>query len=325
MTACLAFSTIHPQALDALFSAALARDMTVISGKTMMDCNAPKPTVRHAANRIRPVESADRKMAGQGAAGYAITPRFAVTSAKATRRCRRTTPGVSRPTDADTSVREHRRDRRGRPRFSRGHGLHRRLRPRRPAWRAVLFAHGIHLSERELARHSEAGATVVHCPTSNNFLGSGLFRYHHTRDSTRRSGSASAAISAVARRFRCSRQCATPISCRNWPAPHHRFRRLLLATLGNARLLRLDDEIGSPGPAAWPTLSCSIRRQRRAMASVTKLTKACTTAVPVADHGRRSRRGRNMGEGQAGEGANAGTVYLIRYRSHAVRLLPISN
>jgi guanine deaminase len=42
-----------------------------------------------------------------------------------------------------------------------------------------LFAHAIHLSERECARMSETGSAVLHCPTSNNFLGSGLFRYPH--------------------------------------------------------------------------------------------------------------------------------------------------
>ena len=40
-----------------------------------------------------------------------------------------------------------------------------------------LFAHGIHLSKRELSRLSEAGSAIVHCPTSNNFLGSGLFKW----------------------------------------------------------------------------------------------------------------------------------------------------
>ncbi len=44
-----------------------------------------------------------------------------------------------------------------------------------------LFAHGIHLSERECARLSETGSTVVHCPTSNTFLGSGLMRMSYMR------------------------------------------------------------------------------------------------------------------------------------------------
>ena len=38
-----------------------------------------------------------------------------------------------------------------------------------------LFAHGIHNTETEYDRWAESGASVIHCPTSNTFLGSGLF------------------------------------------------------------------------------------------------------------------------------------------------------
>ena len=45
-----------------------------------------------------------------------------------------------------------------------------------------LFGQGIHLSKRELHRLYVCESTIVHCPTSNNFLGSGLFDIGHTRD-----------------------------------------------------------------------------------------------------------------------------------------------
>ena len=38
-----------------------------------------------------------------------------------------------------------------------------------------LFGHAIHLTDRERARLREAGASLIHCPTSNAFIGSGLF------------------------------------------------------------------------------------------------------------------------------------------------------
>ena len=41
--------------------------------------------------------------------------------------------------------------------------------------RGALFGHAIHLTEREKARLVETGAALVHCPTSNSFIGSGLF------------------------------------------------------------------------------------------------------------------------------------------------------
>src|SRR5207247_5275878 len=48
-----------------------------------------------------------------------------------------------------------------------------------------FFAHGIHLSERELTRLSESGSTIIHCPTSNTFLGSGLMHFTHMRKADR--------------------------------------------------------------------------------------------------------------------------------------------
>jgi guanine deaminase len=39
----------------------------------------------------------------------------------------------------------------------------------------TLFGHAIHLSEREMDALSDSGSVAVHCPTSNLFLGSGLF------------------------------------------------------------------------------------------------------------------------------------------------------
>ena len=38
-----------------------------------------------------------------------------------------------------------------------------------------VFGHAIHLTDRERARLREVGAALVHCPTSNTFIGSGLF------------------------------------------------------------------------------------------------------------------------------------------------------
>jgi guanine deaminase len=112
-----------------------------------------------------------------------------------------------------------------------------------------FFAHGIHLSERELARLSEAGSAVVHCPTSNNFLGSGLFRYHHTRSSARPvkvglgcdiGGGTSFSMFATMRdAYVVSQLAGSRISA---------FDAFYMATLGNARLLRRDDEIGSLAP-----------------------------------------------------------------------------
>ncbi|MCG8407893.1 MAG: amidohydrolase family protein, partial [Phycisphaerales bacterium] len=109
-----------------------------------------------------------------------------------------------------------------------------------------LFAHGVHLSERELTRLNESGSAIVHCPTSNNFLGSGLFRYHHSRAKTRPvkvgigcdigGGTSYSMLQTLSDAYKVSQLAGDRISA---------FDGFYLATLGNARLLGIDGEIGS--------------------------------------------------------------------------------
>ncbi|MCB1461687.1 MAG: guanine deaminase [Nitratireductor sp.] len=250
ITSCLAFSTIHPVALDALFEEALQRGMALVSGKTMMDCNAPKGLSDTAETGYRESKELIAKWHGVGRLQYAITPRFAVTSSEAqleaTGVLKREHPDLILQThlsenDAEiaavansfpwskdyTDVYDH-------------YGL---------LSEKAFFAHGIHLSERELARMSEAGASVVHCPTSNNFLGSGLFRYHHTREAGRPvsigvgsdvgGGTNHSTLATLRDAYVVSQLVGSRITA---------FDAFYLATLGNSRLMHLDHEIGSLAP-----------------------------------------------------------------------------
>lgn len=247
ITSCLAFSTIHPVALDALFEEALQRGMALVSGKTMMDCNAPKGLSDTAETGYRESKELIAKWHGVGRLQYAITPRFAVTSSEAqleaTGVLKREHPDLILQThlsenDAEiaavansfpwskdyTDVYDH-------------YGL---------LSEKAFFAHGIHLSERELARMSEAGASVVHCPTSNNFLGSGLFRLHRTSEGDHPvnvgvgcdigGGMSYSMFDTLRDAFTVSQLVGSRISA------HEAFYR---ATLGNARLLGADGEVGT--------------------------------------------------------------------------------
>ncbi|MCG6856871.1 MAG: guanine deaminase [Salaquimonas sp.] len=247
ITSCLAFSTIHPVALDALFEEAQKRGMALVSGKTMMDCNAPKGLSDTAETGYRQSKELIDKWHGVGRLQYAITPRFAVTSSEAqleaTGALKREYPDLvlqthlsenhaeiaavanSFPWSKDyTDVYDH-------------YGL---------LSEKAFFAHGIHLSERELARMSETGAAIVHCPTSNNFLGSGLFRYHHAREAGRPvsvavgsdvgGGTNHSTLATLRDAYVVSQLVGHRITA---------FDAFYLSTLGNARLLHLDHEIGS--------------------------------------------------------------------------------
>jgi guanine deaminase len=247
ITACLAFSSVHPVALDALFSEAKSRSMALISGKSMMDCNAPPGLTDTPQSGYDESRQLIDKWHGIDRLQYAITPRFALTSSEPqlemTGALKREFPDLVFQTHLSENKAEIAAVAAAFP-WSRDYtdvydryGL---LSER------AFFAHGIHLSERELGRLSEAGASVVHCPTSNNFLGSGLFRYHHTRSGEYPvtvgigcdigGGTSFSMLETMRDAYVVSQLCGARISA---------FETFYLATLGNASLLHLDQEMGS--------------------------------------------------------------------------------
>jgi guanine deaminase len=113
----------------------------------------------------------------------------------------------------------------------------------------ALFAHGVHLTAGELRRLHQSGAAIAHCPTSNLFLGSGLFRLHGAKDRRRPvhvalgtdvgAGTSFSILQTLNEAYKVARllgECLTVEEA------------FFLATLGGARALRLDDRIGSLAP-----------------------------------------------------------------------------
>jgi guanine deaminase len=185
-TSALAFCSVHKACADALFAAAEARGMALVTGKTMMDRNAIPAVQDDPETGARESEELYKAWHGKGRLRYAVTPRFAITSSDAQLKLAgellASLPGALMQTHLSESPAEI--------------ALVRKLFPDAKDYADVydrfgllgersLFAHGIHLSERECARLSEAGATVVHCPTSNTFLGSGLMSMAHLRRAER--------------------------------------------------------------------------------------------------------------------------------------------
>ena len=179
-TSALVFSSVHKCAAEALFAAAEKEGMALTTGKTMMDRNA-RPDVEDDAETSG-IESAELIQAwhGRGRLHYAITPRFAVTSSDAQLAVAgdlvKDHPSLVMQTHLSESRREIETVAKLFPSAKDYTDVYDRfglLGPR------SLFAHGIHLSERECARLAEAGSAVIHCPTSNTFLGSGLFDLGH--------------------------------------------------------------------------------------------------------------------------------------------------
>ena len=185
-TAALAFCSAHKTCADALFAAAHRQGMALITGKSMMDRHAIPAVQDTVESSVRDTEDLHNTWHGKGRLRHAVTPRFAVTSTEA----QLTAAGELLRHLPGALMQTH---------LSESHGeiaLVARLFPDAKDYTDVydrfgllsersLFAHGIHLSERECARLSESGSSVVHCPTSNTFLGSGLMSMPHLRKDTR--------------------------------------------------------------------------------------------------------------------------------------------
>lgn len=181
-TTVAAYCSVHPQSADALFEEAASRDMMVIAGKVMMDRNAPDGLRDTPQSSYDDTKALIARWHGTGRARYAITPRFAITSSPEQMEM----AGALVREHPDCHVQTHLSENRDEIAYTC------ELYPEAQDYTDVyarydlltdrsLFGHCIHLSERETDAMAETGSVAVFCPTSNLFLGSGLFPYFRQR------------------------------------------------------------------------------------------------------------------------------------------------
>ena len=185
-TTASAYCSVHPQSAEAFFAESERRNTRMAGGKVMMDRNAPAGLTDTAASGYADSKALIAKWHGRGRQLYAISPRFAITS----------TPGQLEAAGAlsrehpDCLVQTHISENLAEIAFTR------ELYPDCRDYTAVyerygllgpksLMGHSIHLDESERQRYADAGAVAVSCPTSNLFLGSGLFDWRGLRDARR--------------------------------------------------------------------------------------------------------------------------------------------
>lgn len=255
-TAALVFSSVHRVAAEALFTAAGLRSMAIATGKTMMDRNAPATVLDDADTGGRDTEALIGRWHGRGRLRYAISPRFAITSTEAQLRVSgdllKAHPDCLMQTHLSESRREIETVRALFPNDRDYTAVYERFDLLGPT---SLFAHGIHLDDDECRRLAETGSAVVHCPTSNTFLGSGLFDLGHVGDPRRPvtfglatdigGGTTYSMLATMGEAHKVAM-----LSGRRLPA----VRAFYLATLANARLLHWDAEIGSLDAGKWADL-----------------------------------------------------------------------
>ena len=246
-TSALAFCSVHKTCADALFAAASQRNMALVTGKTMMDRNAISAVQDDPQTGARESEELYASWHGKGRLRYAVTPRFAITSSEAQLQVSgellASLDGALMQTHISESPGEI--------------AMVRKLFPNARDYTDVydsfgllsdrsLFAHGIHLSERECARLSESGSSVIHCPTSNTFLGSGLMAMPHLRKPPRPvhigvatdvgGGTSYSMLATLGEAYKVQMLAGYKSSA---------FELFHMATRGNAGRLHIGHEVGS--------------------------------------------------------------------------------
>ncbi|MBI1907539.1 MAG: guanine deaminase [Rhodocyclales bacterium] len=244
-TSALCFATVHPQSVDAIFAAAAARNMCMLAGKVMMDRNAPDYLTDTAESSHADSQALIERWHGKGRARYAITPRFAPTSTERqlelAGRLFAEHPGVH----LQSHVAENKAEvawvaelfpkARSYLDVYDHYGL---LGPR------AVYAHCIHLDETDRRRMADSGSAMAFCPTSNLFLGSGLFDLEAAHQHGARVGLATdvgggtsfSMLQTLNEAYKVALMAGQTLDP---------WRAFYLATLGSARALYLDDSIGS--------------------------------------------------------------------------------
>ncbi|WP_017446465.1 guanine deaminase [Gayadomonas joobiniege] len=251
-TTAMVFGTVHPESVDAFFNAAAAKNLRMICGKVLMDRNCPDELSDCAESGYQDSKLLIEKWHGKKRLSYAVTPRFAPTSSpEQLARCQQLLaeyPSVYLQTHLSENEREC--------------NWVRQLYPQYEDYLAVyeaydlvkkrsIFAHGIHLKPREYHALAEKGGAISHCPTSNLFIGSGLFNLGACHESKIKlgmgtdvgGGSSFSMLQTFNEAYKIQQLKNYKMSA---------FDGLYLATLGGAKALDLEHTLGNfmPGKEA---------------------------------------------------------------------------
>ena len=244
-TAAVVFPTVHKVSVDRLFAAASERGMRLVAGKCLMDRNAPDGLRDDVASAERDSRELIERWHGRGRNAYAMTVRFAPTSTPA----QLAMAGAFCAADPTLYMQTHVAENRAEVKwvaelfpqarsyldvYARAGLLH----PR------AVLAHGIWLDDEDRAALRDSGAQIAFCPSSNLFLGSGLFDWHLHRGqgvavsvaSDVGGGTSLSMLRTLADGYKVQAMAGRRLTA--WGALHG-------ATRGAAEALGLGDEIGT--------------------------------------------------------------------------------
>lgn len=247
-TTALVFATVHAVSAEALFAAAQRHQMRLIAGKVLMDRNCPEALRDTARSGYAESRALIERWHGRGRLQYAITPRFAPTSTAA----QLDRAGELAAEFPDVYVHTHLAE------TERETAWVAELFPARRSYLDVydhaglvreraMFAHCLHLDDHDVGRIAQADAAMAFCPSSNLFLGSGLFDLARATAAGARvglgtdigAGTSLSLLRTITDAYKVSQLRGVALSP---------WRAFYLATLGGAEALRLEDKLGNFAP-----------------------------------------------------------------------------
>jgi guanine deaminase len=241
---------VHAGSVDALFAEAERHNLRLIAGKVLMDRNAPAALTDTARSGYDQSKALIDRWHGRGRCLYAVTPRYAGSSTPEQLELAgalwREHPGTFMQThiaeqhDEIAWVMKLFPQRRDYLDIYAHYGL---------IGRRAVLAHGVHLDESEFERCHASGTALAHCPTSNLFLGSGLFPLRAARDPRRPvhvglgtdigAGTSFSLLATMGEAYKVAQLRNRPIDA---------VEAFFLSTLGGARALALEDRVGTLAP-----------------------------------------------------------------------------
>jgi guanine deaminase len=249
-TTALVYCSVHRESADALFAEADARNLRMVAGKVLMDRHCPPYLRDTAESGYHDSLALIERWHGHGRQMYALTPRFAPTSTEAQLEACRTIARAHPDIFIQSHVAENRDEVKWvaelfpeRRSYLDVYEHYELLRPR------AVYGHCIHLDEADRRRMAATRSVAAHCPTSNLFLGSGLFdfdaaaaaRMPVTLATDVGGGTSFSMLQTMNEAHKVARM-----------GGHHlgALRMFYLATTGAARALDLDACIGTLAPGS---------------------------------------------------------------------------
>ncbi len=265
-TTAVIYCSVHPQSAQALFAESERRNTRMIAGKVMMDRNAPEALTDTAQSSYADSKALIERWHGRGRQLYAITPRFVVTSTPEQMEAAGRLAAEHPDCHVQTHINENRAE----------IALANELYPEPGDYAGIyqhygllgprsLLGHCIHMTDREWRRFAETGSVAVFCPTSNLFLGSGLFDWARARAegvpvavaTDIGGGTSYSMLRTMSEAYKVLQLQGQSLSA---------FAALHAITLGNARALKLDHLIGSLEPGHEADIVVLDAGAQRAMA-----------------------------------------------------------